>query len=91
VLTLSLDQATAGRGAVLSILYSLGLGVPFVLLAAGFGWATSSVAWVKQHIRVFNLAGGALLFLLGALMLTGVWAQVVSYLQVVFGSYVPAL
>ena len=38
VLTLSLDQATAGRGAILSILYSLGLGLPFVLLAAGFGW-----------------------------------------------------
>ncbi len=91
VLTLSLDQATAGRGAALSVLYSLGLGIPFVLLAAGFGWATSSVAWVKKHIRAFNLAGGALLVVLGLLMLTGVWAQVVSYLQVVFGGYVPAL
>ena len=91
VLTLSLDQATAGRGAALSIFYSLGLGIPFVLLAAGFGWATGSVAWVKKHIRAFNLAGGALLVVLGLLMLTGVWAQVVSYLQVVFGGYVPAL
>jgi cytochrome c-type biogenesis protein len=91
VLTLSLDQATAGRGAILSILYSLGLGLPFVLLAAGFGWATGSVAWVKRHIRAFNLAGGALLVVLGALMLTGLWAQVMSYLQVVFANFVPAL
>lgn len=91
VLTLSLDEGTALRGAVLSVLYSLGLGLPFIALAAGFGWATKSVAWVKKHIRAFNLAGGALLVILGLLMVTGLWNQVVSFSQVVFSGFVPAL
>ncbi len=91
VLTLSLDEGTALRGAVLSVLYSLGLGLPFIALAAGFGWATKSVAWVKKHIRAFNLAGGAMLVILGALMVTGLWNQVVTFSQVVFSGFIPAL
>ncbi len=91
VLTLSLDEGTALRGAVLSVLYSLGLGLPFIALAAGFGWATKSVAWVKKHIRAFNLAGGAMLVILGSLMVTGLWNQVVTFSQVVFSGFIPAL
>ena len=91
VLTLSLDEGTALRGAVLSVIYSLGLGLPFIALAAGFGWATKSVSWVKKHIRAFNLAGGALLVILGLLMVTGLWNQVVSFSQVVFSGFIPAL
>ncbi len=91
VLTLSLDEGTALRGAVLSVIYSLGLGLPFIALAAGFGWATKSVSWVKKHIRAFNLAGGALLVILGVLMVTGIWNEVVSFSQVVFSGFIPAL
>lgn len=91
VLTLSLDEGTALRGAVLSVLYSLGIGLPFIALAAGFGWATKSVAWVKKHIRAFNLAGGAMLVILGVLMVTGLWNEVVSFSQVVFSGFIPAL
>jgi cytochrome c-type biogenesis protein len=91
VLTLSLDEGTALRGAVLSVIYSLGLGLPFIALAAGFGWATKSVSWVKKHIRAFNIAGGALLVILGVLMVTGLWNEVVSFSQVVFSGFIPAL
>ena len=91
VLTLSLDEGTALRGAILSVLYSLGIGLPFIALAAGFGWATKSVAWVKKHIRAFNLAGGAMLVILGVLMFTGLWNEVVTFSQVVFSGFVPAL
>jgi len=91
VLALSLDGATAGRGAALSAIYSLGIGLPFIALAFGFGWATRSVAFVKKHIRGFNLAGGALLIVLGLLMATGLWATVVTWTQEVFGGFVPAL
>jgi cytochrome c-type biogenesis protein len=91
VLTLSLDEGTALRGAVLSVLYSLGIGLPFIALAAGFGWATKSVAWVKKHIRAINIAGGAMLVILGVLMVTGLWNEVVSFSQVVFSGFIPAL
>ncbi|MDX2294927.1 cytochrome c biogenesis protein CcdA, partial [Streptomyces roseofulvus] len=49
--------------------------------AIGFGWATRSVAFVRRHIRVVNLIGGALLIVLGLLMVTGLWGSWMSSLQ----------
>ncbi|MEN2738140.1 cytochrome c biogenesis protein CcdA [Microbacterium sp. X-17] len=69
------------RAALLGLAYSLGLGIPFVLIALGFGWATRSVGFLRRHIRTVNLVGGALLIVLGLLMVTGVWTAVMSQLQ----------
>ncbi len=86
ILGMSLDSGSAARGAVLGLAYSLGLGIPFVLIALGFGWATRSVAFVRRHIRAVNLAGGAVLLVLGVLMVTGVWGALMSELQGVIAS-----
>jgi cytochrome c-type biogenesis protein len=59
------------------------LGIPFILIAAGAGFAVNSVAFVKRHIRAFNIFGGALLIAIGLLMVTGLWNQLVYWLQVV--------
>lgn len=91
VLALSLDQGQAVRGIVLTVAYSLGLGIPFVLIAAGFSWATRSVNFVRKHIREFNIAGGAMLILLGLLLVTGVWNNVIEWIQVVNSGYIPAI
>jgi len=91
VLSLSLDSNSALRGVLLAIFYSLGIGVPFILIALGFGWAKTSVQFVKRHIRAFNIGGGSLLVALGVLMVTGLWSTFTSYLQVVFGGFNPAL
>jgi len=91
VLALSLDGATAGRGALLSVLYSLGIGLPFLAIAAGFSWATKSVNFVKQHIRAFNMCGGVLLIVLGVLMATGLWSAITTWLQGVTGAFIPAV
>ncbi len=91
VLVLSLDQGQALRGVVLTIAYSLGLGLPFVLLAAGFSWATRSVNFVRRHIRQFNIAGGALLILLGVLLVSGLWNVVIEWMQVVNSGFSPAI
>ncbi|WP_194396442.1 cytochrome c biogenesis CcdA family protein [Microbacterium atlanticum] len=89
ILTMAFDSGSAARAALLGVAYSLGLGIPFLLLTLGFGWATKSVSFVRRHIRLVNLVGGALLIVLGLLMVTGVWTAIMAQLQGVFAS-VPA-
>jgi cytochrome c-type biogenesis protein len=69
----------------------LGIGLPFIAIAAGFGWAIRSVDFFKKHIRQFNIAGGVLLIALGIALATGVWVGFATWLQGVFGVFVPAL
>ncbi|HTN55731.1 MAG TPA: cytochrome c biogenesis protein CcdA [Microbacterium sp.] len=76
------------RAALLGVAYSLGLGIPFLLVALGFGWATSATAFMRRHIRTVNIIGGALLIALGVLMVTGVWTQIMSRLTAVMGSVI---
>ncbi|MBF4561999.1 cytochrome c biogenesis protein CcdA [Microbacterium sp. VKM Ac-2870] len=85
ILSISLSQADPTRAVLLAIAYSLGLGIPFLLLAVGFGWATRSVAFLRRHIRVVNILGGVLLILLGLLMVTGLWSAAMSQLTGVIG------
>jgi len=91
ILNMSLESASAWRGAVLGLAYSLGLGIPFLLIALGFGWATRSVAFLRRHIRAVNLIGGGMLVALGVLMVTGVWTQVTSQLVGVISGVTPAI
>lgn len=91
ILSLSVGSASPWRGAILGLAYCLGLGIPFLLLAFGFGWAASSVAFIKKHIRGFNIFGGILFIIMGVLMVTGVWTIWIYELQAVMTSFVPAL
>ncbi len=88
VLSLSLGSGTPWRGVLLGVVYCLGLGIPFLLVALGLNWVTGSVAWLKRHIRVINIIGGSLLILIGLLMVTGLWRALISSLGAVIGSFV---
>jgi len=91
VLTLAAQQQSASRGALLAVCYAIGLGLPFIAIAAGFSFATRSVAFVKRNLRAFNLGGGALLMVLGLLLATGVWNLLVAQLQEVLSGFIPAV
>ena len=91
VLGLSLGSADVGRGLLLGIAYSLGLGIPFFLVALGLGWVTGSVAWLRRNIKIVNIAGGAMLILVGLLMVTGVWQALMSSFGSVITGFVPAI
>ena len=91
VLALSLDGGSPARGALLGAVYCLGLGIPFLLVALGFGWVSGSVAWLRRNIRVINIVGGIVLVLIGLLMVTGLWQAMISSLGAVIGAFVPAL
>jgi cytochrome c-type biogenesis protein len=83
VLSLSLNAESAGRGALLGLAYCIGLGIPFLLVALGFGWVTGSLAFLRRHIRTINLIGGGLLIITGIVMVSGLWTAWMSELQVV--------
>jgi cytochrome c-type biogenesis protein len=79
VLVMASDSGDPARGAILATIYSLGMGVPFILIAAGFGWATRSVDFIKRHLRALNLFGGGLLIVIGVLIATGLWSQLMTW------------
>ena len=87
VLVLASDSSDPLRCGVLATAYSLGMGLPFIAIAAGFSWATKSVEFVKKHLRTFNLVGGGLLIVIGIMLMTGLWNAFNSWLQVVIGGY----
>lgn len=76
------------RAGFLGLAYSLGLGIPFLLVALGFGWATKAIGFLRRHVRVVNIIGGALLIVLGILMVTGLWTDIMSRLTAVMGSVI---
>lgn len=75
------DSPSLGRGLALGAAYCLGLGVPFLLIAAGWSRAERASAWLTRHQRALHLLGGALLLIVGVLLLTGWWDTLVSELQ----------
>ncbi len=86
ILVIAANTGDVARAATLGLAYSLGLGIPFLLIALGFGWASNAMSFLRRHIRTINLIGGTLLIMLGILMVTGVWTAVMSYLGSLAGS-----
>lgn len=78
---LSMDSGSAWRGAALGLAYCMGLGIPFLLIAFGFSWATRAMQFLRRHIRTINIAGGVLLIALGLAMVTGLWTVWIYQLQ----------
>lgn len=75
ILTAAAATQTVWRGAGLLFVYSLGLGVPFLLLAWGYARAGKAFGWLRRHGRRIEIAGGVLLVLMGMLMITGQWIR----------------
>jgi cytochrome c-type biogenesis protein len=82
ILTLTYQDATAGRGALLSFVYALGLGVPFVIAGLAYRRTLGALAWVRRHQATVMRAGGLMLVVVGVLLMTGWWDQIVSWLQI---------
>lgn len=78
------DGMTAARGVLLIVAYCLGLGLPFVLVALGSSKALTGVSWLSRHSRTIQMIGGALLVIVGLLLVTGQWAVMVEWIRQVF-------
>ncbi|NEC65218.1 cytochrome c biogenesis protein CcdA [Streptomyces sp. SID9727] len=78
---LAMDQGTAGRGAILTVAYCMGLGIPFVLAAVAFRKALGAFGWVKRHYAWVMRIGGGMMIVTGLLLLTGAWGSMMQELQ----------
>jgi cytochrome c-type biogenesis protein len=78
---LAFTEATAGRGALLGVAYCLGLGVPFVLVALGARWAMGATSFLRRHAAAVTRVGGAVLVLVGLLLVTGAWTEMMQWLR----------
>ena len=80
------DGASVARGVALVIAYCLGLGIPFILLALGSGWAIGAFGWLRRHTRTIQVFGGILLIAVGVALVTGAWNDFTSWVRDAFVS-----
>lgn len=79
--SLTPDDALLARGLALAVAYCVGLGLPFLLIALGLGWVGTASRWLRDRHTVVQRVGGSALVALGLLMLSGLWTQVVTWMQ----------
>jgi cytochrome c-type biogenesis protein len=80
ILTMAASSHSVVAGSILLLVYSAGLGVPFVLAALAFDWMYARLAVVKRHYRAIRVGAGVLLVVFGVLMMFGVLAQIGRWL-----------
>ncbi|MEC4017007.1 cytochrome c biogenesis CcdA family protein [Streptomyces sp. H27-D2] len=91
VLSLSMNDASAGRGSVLMVAYCVGLGLPFILAAVAFRRALGAFGWVKRHYVWVMRIGGLMLIAVGVLLVTGIWDSIVADMQVWASNFTPGI
>lgn len=87
ILALAGSTADAARGALMLFAYSLGLGLPFVLVAMLFSRSAGLMRWLGRHSLVINRVAGGLLVVLGVLIFTGRLGVLASWLTGVLPSF----
>ncbi|ODA71592.1 cytochrome c biogenesis CcdA family protein [Streptomyces sp. AVP053U2] len=81
VQALAFTEASAGRGALLTVAYCAGLGLPFLAAGLAFRKALGVFAWVKSHYQWVMRIGGSMMIATGLLMVTGVWSYLIGQMQ----------
>jgi len=83
ILSMAATSQSAVSGSLLLLVYSFGLGVPFVLAALGFDWVSAKLGWVKRHYKGIQVTAGVVLVVFGVLMMFGVLQQLSRWMPVV--------
>ncbi|MEV0582997.1 cytochrome c biogenesis protein CcdA [Nonomuraea sp. NPDC050310] len=91
VLSLSVTEGSAGRGALLAVFYALGLGVPFVVAAFAYTKALTTFQAIRRHSRLITRIGGGMLVVVGVLLVSGLWGELVATMQSWISGFKPVI
>ncbi|MFM6941353.1 MAG: cytochrome c biogenesis CcdA family protein [Candidatus Planktophila sp.] len=91
VQTLAFNESSAMRGAILSIGYSIGLGIPFILSGLFLDRSKKVRAFFLHRGSLISKVGGVLLILIGLLQVTGLWGDVMINLRSLISDFVPVI
>lgn len=81
-LMLASQQSSVVRGVLMLVAYSAGLGIPFILSALLIDRLKKTFDVIKRHYRIINIVSGALLVLVGSMMMTGTMGYLLALLSV---------
>jgi cytochrome c-type biogenesis protein len=79
ILLLASSSMTVFTGALLLAVFSLGLAVPFISLAAGYSRASAYISAYTNYLRAVSIVGGVFLIILGSLLITGNFSLTIQY------------
>ncbi|WP_101786381.1 cytochrome c biogenesis CcdA family protein [Nonomuraea indica] len=91
VLALGLNEGSASRGALLAVAYALGLGVPFVVAALAYSRALRTFQAIRRHSRLITRIGGGMMVVVGVLLVTGLWGEMIASMQGLVAGFRPVL
>ncbi|MDX3525899.1 cytochrome c biogenesis CcdA family protein [Streptomyces sp. ID05-39B] len=87
VVSLSMGTGSAARGALLSFLCAMGIGIPFLLLTLALGRSLRVLSFTRRQARTVTVIGGGLLVLVGVLQVSGAWNWMIGELRYWVGAY----
>ena len=91
VQTLAFSESSAFRGAILSLGYCLGLGLPFIATGLFFDRSARLRHFLTRNGRKISLIGGAFLILIGILQVSGAWNYLMNDLRSVISNFAPVI
>lgn len=86
ILTLAAQQSNVGQGVWLLTVYSLGLGIPFILTAILFNYLIGAFGFIKRHFRAVEIISGGLLMVVGILIFFNLLSRISTFLLNLFPS-----
>ena len=91
VQTISIIEASALRGAVLSFAYCIGLGLPFILFALLIDKSKSLQQRIARGGKLISIIGGVFLIMIGLMQIFGIWESLMAGLRGTIADFVPVV
>jgi len=91
VQALSFQSSSAFRGAILSVAYCLGLGLPFIFVGIFFDQSAKLRRFISQRGNIITKVGGFFLIAIGILQVSGAWDSIMNSLRALVSGFVPAI